>query len=211
MQVTQSTKVKDRMGRDERKRQKSLIMSHTNSHDSNRIKPVIRSGRSRSRTKIESLTIEEICKRLNIQSNMLALQSRDKGQVKSALHTLSTITRLANRKDALYVLVGYYRTEIRTIDEIIDFFYCTEMAYSVDLAMMVLKDLVKFKDISKQRIFVTKFLRHLSMLFLRYLDEERKKEVRTLIENSVWGYKLKRKFLDNLFYENFRDEDLWES
>ena len=132
-------------------------MSHTNLDDHKKIQPVTKSGRRPSRTGIENLTIEEIFKRVNIQSNLLDLQSKDEGKVKSALNTLSSITRHTNRKDALYVLVGYYRTEISTPDEIIDFFKGTEVAYSVDLTMMVLSDFVKFKDISKQRIFVTVF------------------------------------------------------
>lgn len=186
-------------------------MKHTNPNDPKKIRPVTQSGGDQFRTKIGDLPIEEIFKRVNIQSNILDLQSKDKENVKSALNTLSSITRLTNRKDALYVLVGYYKLEARTIDEIISFFYSTEMAYSVDLAMMVLKDLVKSKDISKQRIFVNDFLRHLSVLFLSYLDDERKNEVRKLIEDSIWGYKLKRKFLDNLFHEDSRVDDFWDS
>ena len=126
-------------------------MSYTNSHGPKRIQPGTGSGEAPSRAKIEDLSIEEICKRVNIQSNILDLQSEDKGKVKSALNTLSSITRFTDRKDALYVLVGYYRTEIGTIDEIIDFFHSTEMAFSIDLSMMILNDLVKFKDLGSRR------------------------------------------------------------
>lgn len=177
-------------------------MNHTKSHGPKRIQPVTGGGVGRSRAKIEDLSIEELCKRVNIQSNILDLQSKDEGKVKSALNTLSSITRLTDRKDALYVLVGYYRTEIRTIDEIVNFFHSTEMAFSIDLSMMVLKDLSKFKDISRQRIFVHEFLRHLSSLF-KDIDDDRRNEIRTLIENSAWGDKLKRKFIDTLVYREF--------
>ncbi len=178
-------------------------MSHRKSYDPKRIQPVTGSDGGRSRAKIEDLSIEEICKRINIQSNILDLQSKDKGKVKSALNTLSTVTKHTDRKDALYVLVGYYKTEIGTIDEIIDFFYSTEMEFSIDLSMMVLNDLVKFKDLgSTRRIFVHDLLRHLS-LFSRHINDDRKNEIRTLIENSAWGDKLKRKFLDSLFYREF--------
>jgi len=174
-------------------------MSRRDPRDPKSTQPNTGSGGSHFRTKIEDLTIEEICKRINIQSNILDLQSEDKGKVESALNTLSSVTRFTDRKDALYVLVGYYRTEIRTIDEIVDLFYGTSTAFSIDLSMMILKDLVKFKDISRQRIFVSEFLRHLSLLF-RDIDDDRSNEIRTSIENSAWGDKLKRKFLDSLFY-----------
>ncbi len=176
-------------------------MSHAKSHISEAGQPVTRHG-SRSRIKIEDLSIEELCRQVNIQSNLFDLQTKDKGKVKSALNTLCTITKHTDRKDALYVLVGYYKTEVRTIDEIIDFFYSTEMAFSVDLSMMVLSDLVKFKDLGSRRIFVHDLLSHLS-LFRRHINDERKNEIRTLIQNSAWGDKTKRKFLDSLFYREF--------
>lgn len=152
--------------------------------------------------RIEELSIEKICERANIQSNILDLQSKDEGKVKSALATLSSITRFTDRKDALYVLVGYYRLEIGTTDEIIDFFHGIQMGLSIELAMMILNDLIKLKDLSRRRIFVHDFLRHLSTVLI-HTGDDREKEITTLIENSAWGDKLKRKFLDNLFYEEF--------
>ncbi|MBT9159607.1 MAG: hypothetical protein AAGB97_08995 [Dehalococcoidia bacterium] len=151
---------------------------------------------------IKDLSVEEICERANIQSNILDLQSKDSEEVKSALNTLSSITRFTDRKDALYVLVGYYKLEIRTLDEIIDFFRGTRMALSIDLSMIILNDLIKRKDISRRRIFLDDFLQQLRSVFIDTADDE-KEEMRTLIENSAWGDKLKRKFLDNLFYEEF--------
>jgi hypothetical protein len=68
--------------------------------------------------------------------------------------------------------------------------------------MMILNDLIRLKDLSRRRIFVHDFSSHLSSVFT-HTGDDRKKEIRTLIENSAWGDKLKREFLDNLFYEEF--------
>jgi hypothetical protein len=76
------------------------------------------------------------------------------------------------------------------------------MAFPIDLSMMVLRDLAKFKDISRQRTFVYEFLRHLTSLF-RDIDDDRRNEIRTSIENSARGDKLKRRFIDTLFYREF--------
>lgn len=110
---------------------------------------------------IEHLSPEELCKLTDIQPHRVALQSKDREKIKSALGTLSTITGLTDRKDALDALVGYYRTDVRTIDEIVDFFHDTgSAASSIDLFVMVLKDLVKFKDLgSRRRLFTHDFLR----------------------------------------------------
>jgi len=153
---------------------------------------------------IEHLSPEELCKLTDIQPHLVALQSKDREKIKSALGTLSTITRLTDRKDALDAMVGYYRTDARTIDEIVDFFHDTgSVASSIDLFVMVLKDLVKFKDLgSRRRLFTHDFLSDLNVV-LRHSDITRKSEVRTLIENSAWGEKLKRKFIDALFYREF--------
>jgi hypothetical protein len=178
-------------------------MHHGKSLDPKRIQPVIRSGGGRSHAKIEDLSLEELCERINIQSNILDLRSKDKERVKSALNTLSLIAKITDRKDVLYVLVGYYMTEVRTIDEMVNFFHGTRAASTIDLYMMILKDLVKIKDISRQRLFVNDFLSDLAMFF-RESDDDRKNEIRMLIENSAWGDKLKRKFIDTLFYRESR-------
>ena len=86
---------------------------------------------------MEDLTVEEICRRINIQTNLKDLQSKNKKKINSALTTLATITKLTKRRDALYA-------------------------------------------------FVIK------------ADEKDRNEIILLIENSVWGEKLKRKFLYHL-------------
>jgi hypothetical protein len=83
---------------------------------------------------MEDLTVEEICKKINIQANLIDLQSKNKKRINSALTTLATITSLTKRRDALYALCGYYLLEIEHIDEIEFFFDAIRNLDSMNLA-----------------------------------------------------------------------------
>lgn len=176
----------------------NVEMNRMNHRESGRTSPVGGSGRGHSGIRIEDVSIEEIFQRANIQLSLLDLQSEDRGKVKSALNTLSSITRFTDRKDALYVLVGYYRTEAKTVEQIAEFFHNTQSALSVDLTLMILEDLTKSKEMSRRRIFADEFLQHLSLVSRR-TGHNRRNEIRTLVESSAWGDKLKRKYIDTLF------------
>jgi len=82
---------------------------------------------------MEDLTVEEICRRINIQANLNDLQSKNKEKRKSALTTLATITQLTKRRDALYALCGYYILEIESIDGIELFFDAIRSLDSIQL------------------------------------------------------------------------------
>ena len=146
---------------------------------------------------MEDLTVEEICRRINIQANLNDLQSKDKKKIRSALTTLATITQLTKRKDALYALCGYYLLEIENMDEIEFFLDATRNLYSIELSKLILKDISKDRNIFRRRIFIDDFLRNLSTSVIK-ADERDRNEIKLLIENSVWGEKLKRKFLYHL-------------
>jgi hypothetical protein len=167
--------------------------------------PLIRNEKTLISTKLlEKMSLEEISKLVNIQASLLDLQSKDKEKVKSALNALSIVVRLGGRKDALYVLGGYYRIEIKSLDNIIYFFEGTRMAYSQDLSMMILNDVVKIKEMARRVLFARDFVTHLSLVLIDS-NEDKKREIRSLIQDSVWGDKLKRKFLDKLFFQSHRD------
>lgn len=70
---------------------------------------------------MKDLTVEEICRRINIQANLNDLQSKSIEKRNSAITTLVTITQLTKRRDALYALCGYYILEINTTAQ---FFNC---------------------------------------------------------------------------------------
>jgi hypothetical protein len=145
---------------------------------------------------MEGLSVEEICSRINIQSNLKDLLSKSKEKRISALTTLATITQLTNRRDALYALCGYYILEVLNIDDIELFFNAIRNMDSIELMKLILKDLAKDKNVFKRRLFIDDFLRKLSES-TESANEKDKAEIRQLIENSVWGEKLKKKFLCN--------------
>ena len=143
---------------------------------------------------MEDLTAEEICRRINIQANLNDLQSKNKEKRNSALTTLATITQLTKRRDALYALCGYYILEIESIDDIELFFDEIRNLASIELLKLILKDIAKDKNIFRRKLFIDTFLRKLSASIVT-ADEKDQNEIKQLIGNSVWGEKLKRKFL----------------
>lgn len=151
---------------------------------------------------MEDLTVEEICRRINIQANLNDLQSKNKKKINSAITTLATITQLTKRKDALYALCGYYILEIETIDDIELFFDAIRNLNSIQLLKLVLKDIAKEKNMFRRRLFINTFQRKLSASIITAGDKD-KNEIKQLIKNSVWGEKLKRKFLYHIDIEKF--------
>ncbi len=151
---------------------------------------------------MEDLTVEEICRRINIQANLNDLQSKNQEKRNSALTTLATITQLTERKDALYALCGYYILEIESIDDVELFFDAIRNLDSIQLLKLILKDIAKEKYMFRRRLFIDTFLRKLSASIIT-ADEKDKSEIEQLIKNSVWGEKLKRNFLYHMDIEKF--------
>ena len=149
---------------------------------------------------IKDLSVEEICRRVSIQKNLIDLQSRNKTKARSAITSLAAIIKLGGRKDALYALCGYYILEVEHIDDIELFFGAIRNIESLELLKLILKDITKYKNIFRRRLFIEDFLRRLSSSMLKS-DAKFKNEIKLLIENSVWGEKLKRKFLYHLDIE----------
>ncbi len=147
---------------------------------------------------IENYTVEEICEKINIQANLIDLQSKNK--ISSAITSLATIIKLADRKDALYALCGYYILEIENMDDIELFFNALRNVEPLELLKLILKDISGDKNVFRRRLFIDDFLRKLSTSVIK-ADEKDRNEIILLIENSVWGEKLKRKFLYHLDIE----------
>ena len=147
---------------------------------------------------IENYTVEEICEKINIQANLIDLQSKNK--ISSAITSLATIIKLADRKYALYALCGYYILEIENMDDIELFFNALRNVEPLELLKLILKDISGDKNVFRRRLFIDDFLRKLSTSVIK-ADEKDRNEIILLIENSVWGEKLKRKFLYHLDIE----------
>ena len=152
--------------------------------------------------KIEDLSIEEIYQNANIQSNLIDLQSKNKDKILSALNTLASITKCTNRRDALYALYGYYALEMKSIDEIEFFFQATRFSFSFELYKLILIDLSKNKNAYRQRRFIDDFIYSFSAVTIN-CDETEISEVKAIIQDSVWGEKLKKKFITKMELEKF--------
>jgi hypothetical protein len=146
---------------------------------------------------IQDMPVEKILAKINIQPNLIDLQSNSKEKVRSALEALAGVTLLTKRKDSLYALIGYYIMEVKTLEQIEFFFNATRSAYSPDLAYHMLKDLTHFKEASTRRIFMNAFLNYLSDIQISNSRFSIESFIQ-LIELSKWGEKQKQKFLDEL-------------
>ena len=91
--------------------------------------------------------------------------------------------------------------EIKSIDAI-EFFDAIKNLDSIELLKLILKDIAKDKNVFRRRLFLDTFLRKLSASIIS-ADEKDENEIKQLIENSVWGDKLKKKFLYNMDIEKF--------
>jgi len=175
-----------------RKRERSRIRSLPASRSS---RSPLNSGVGILKMDIENISLEEICKKVNIQPNLIDLQSNNREKIKSALTSLAAFARLANRKDSLYALVGYYFLEVHTLEEIEFFFNATKSLDSPDLAYFILRDLTQKKDASKRRIFMNDLFKYIAWI-LRNTSSDKKDSFRQLVESAQWGEKLKWKFFN---------------
>lgn len=149
-----------------------------------------------------NLITAEICRRINIQANLNDLQLKSIEKRYSALTTLVTITQLTKRRDALYALCGYYILEIKNIDDIELFLDAIRNLDSIELLKLISKDITKDTNVFRRRLLIDTFRRKLSASIISAGGKD-KNEIKQLIENSVWGEKLKRKFLYHMDIEKF--------
>ncbi len=147
--------------------------------------------------KTEDIVIEEIYKKINIQSLLLDLQSKNSDLIGSALSTLATIANLTDRRDILYALAGYYSLEIKNIPDIKSFFKRVRESYSFDIYKLILKDISKDKNIYRQKLFIDDFINSFAVT-LDNITEVEISEVKTIIKNCDWGEKLKHRFISKI-------------
>jgi hypothetical protein len=148
--------------------------------------------------KENGIPIEKILEKINIQSNLIDLQSGNREKVRSALNALAGVTLLSKRKDSLYALVGYYVMEVKTLEQIEFFFKETKSIRSPDLAYLILKDLTQFKEASKHRLLINDFLNHLSDIQVLKTSIGIEPFIQ-LVEHAEWGEKQKRRFIEELY------------
>jgi hypothetical protein len=147
--------------------------------------------------KTEDLRIEDVLSKANVQGNLRQLQSDNKENVRSSLHTLASIARLADRRDCLLVLAGFYVLEVRSIEDLEMFIKATDLAHSPELAIIVLKDIMHNRELSRRRLFMNDLVALIGRIKIRSTPEQTE-TIGKLIESSEWGEKQKAKFTNEL-------------
>ena len=110
---------------------------------------------------INNLTLEEIYKKMSIQNISKYLESDDEDTVRQGLGTLAAMAYITKRKDALYLLVGYYILEIKDLNDKESFFISLGYMCNYELMCIVLQDISQYKDFYRKKLFVDSIKRSL--------------------------------------------------
>jgi hypothetical protein len=143
--------------------------------------------------KKKELRIEDLLSRIDIQGQLRQLESEDREMVESALHSLASIARLSQRRDCLIAIAGYYALHVRSLDEIEMFIRATRVADSLEIAQLVVRDLVRIPEASRRRLLMNDLLRMIESLIHRSSPEQAEPLLQW-IESGAWGDKQKLKF-----------------
>lgn len=152
--------------------------------------------------------MEQLYEKIDIRAKLNDLESKDKDTLRSTIFTLSGISFYTKRRDALYVLCGYYQLEIQDLDDIE--FFCDSLRNQChyELYKMILKDLSLYKDFYRKKSFTNDVVSLLNAIINR-LNNNEKDELQQIVENAVWGKKLKAKFIDKIREdERFEDDEI---
>jgi hypothetical protein len=161
--------------------------------------------RKQMKINLNNFTIEELYEEINIQSNLLDLESGEEQGVRSAIATLSRISCHTERRDALYALCGYYMLETKTLKDKERFFSDLRRECHYELFIIILQDLSQYKNFYRQKNFVDDIAYVLPSIVDK-MSEDEKDALELIVQNSVWGKKLKEKFTDKLRDREY-DED----
>ena len=88
--------------------------------------------------------------------------------------------------------------EVKTLEQIEFFLKETKSVLSPDLAYLILKDLTRFKEVSKHRLLINDFLNYLSGIQVSKTSIGIEPFIQ-LIEHAEWGEKQKRRFIEELY------------
>jgi len=142
-------------------------------------------------------TIEEIYEKMNIQSDLINLESDDNDTIQKAISSLANISFFTKRKDALYSLVGYYTLATKDLNDKEFFFLSLRRMCNYELFSIILQDISQYKNFYRKKYFVDEIALTLSSILCK-IDEDKKNKLELVIENSVWGKKLKDKLIGKI-------------
>jgi len=151
----------------------------------------------------EQMTAEEIWNMRPIENLATSLAKDKLEDLRDTVNTLSAMSSVSNRKDALYLLIGYYTTQLKDIkDKNIFISYITNWN-NQEFFEFILTDVSQYKNLYRYRDIVDSIYKTLN-----YKDKfttEQEDIIKSIIQNAKWGVKLKKKFLDK-FEDNYYDD-----
>ncbi len=146
----------------------------------------------------EKLTAEEIWSMRSIEDLASSLQTKKLDNLASTISTLSAIAFVANRKDALYLLCGYYSVELKNLnDKGIFLEYIGFSRTNYYFLEFLLTDLSNYKNLYRNKKIID-FLLYSFSYSDNFSDNTEIEKVISIINEAKWGIKLKNKFIDKL-------------
>ncbi len=158
---------------------------------------------------LNNFTIEEIYEKMNIQSYLTNLESGDNDTIQKTISTLASISFFTKRKDVLYSLVGYYVLETKDLNDKELFFMSLSRMCNYKLFSMILQDVSQYKNFYRKKYFVDEITSTLSSIANK-INEDEKNKLELIIENSVWGKKLKDKLIGKFKEESDMKNEKFE-
>ena len=155
---------------------------------------------------LNDFTVEELYKKMSIENVLKKLESKDMSDSYDALKTLANIFKYTKQNNALYILCGYYILNVHTKDELSFFITYTKDSNSYQLFKLILKDVSQEKDFYRRKDTVDNMLSMLSSIIYNKITKKEEENIISLIEDSQWGVKMKKKFLDKFIVEDLEQE-----
>ena len=156
--------------------------------------------------KFEKMTPEEIWSKRQIEDLASSISLDKLEDLRSTINTLSAMVSIANRKDALYLLCGYYTTQLKELsDKSIFINYITNWN-NYEFLEFILSDMSKYKNFYRQKDIINNLCN--ALYYRDKFSEEQENILKSIIEDAKWGVKLKKKFLDK-FIDEDPEEERW--
>jgi len=146
---------------------------------------------------LENMTLEEIWKNNKIEDLASSLRLEKLDDLRSTINTLSAMACIGNRKDALYLLYGYYMIELKELSEKNIFISHITNWGNYELLNFIIIDLSQYKNLYRYKDSVNKICTAIDYSKDKFSTEQ-KNSLELIIEDAKWGVKLKNKFLDKL-------------
>lgn len=155
---------------------------------------------------ISNMTAEEIWANNKIESLASSISIEKLENLRDTIRTLSAMVVYANRKDALFLLCGYYTLELKDYSEKNIFIGYINGQYNYEFIEFIMKDVAKNKNLYRYKSIVDSVLSGIRRI-VNDLSQKEKENLISLVKNALWGVRLKKKFLDEFIEEDLEEDE----